>query len=483
MLVLLAASVCAGPDEKAREHLDKYLELRTKKDYTKACLYNIRELGKHECPTARKALLRILRSTRRADERVVCIYSVARVADVETLRTTYAWLEKKADDALLMAWADAMGRAKPALHDWLATEALQSAQPRLLATTAEALAIVRTPAAADRLVELFETKEVELAAACARALAALDDGRVLDRAVRHADWRVRQAVADYPPSKHWEALARDPATAVRRALARALGRTKRAAAVGLLAAMLEQEPRLRTRHAAKTALTAIVGKDLGWDPTPWRRWSKEQAGEPSAERRTFARYYGFSVFSDRVIFLVDISGSMIRPTGRSTNRIQVAQQQLARVLGGLPKGTLFNILVYSSRVHAWSKKELPADEATIGKAIAWARRRMATPDGDTATLPSLERAFARNPEFDTLFFLSDGNPSNGDYVSPEGVLASARAMNRYRRAAVHTIALTLERLYLGRRMSGERPRLIKEFMAKLAAQNEGRYLLVTRPPK
>jgi hypothetical protein len=482
VLVLLAASAWAGSDEKAREHLEKYLELRTKDDYTKACRFSIRELGKYDCPTARKALLRILKSTRRTDERVVCIYSLARVADVATLRATYAWLGRKADDALLMAWADAMSRAKPALHDWLATEALKSAPPRLLAATAEALVVLRMPDAADRLLELFETNQVELAAACTRALAALDDERVFGRAVKHADWRVRQALADQPPQEHWEALAKDPATAVRRALARGLGRTKSDDAVGLLATMLEQEPRLRTRHAAKTALTAIVGRDLGWDPTPWRRWLKEQAGEPAAKQRTFARYYGFSVISDRVIFLVDVSGSMIRPTGASTNRIQVAQQQLTRVLRGLPKGTLFNILVYSSRVHTWSKKELPADEANVRKAIAWAQRRMANPDGDTYTLPALERAFARNPEFDTLFFLSDGNPTHGRYVCPEGVLASVRAMNRYRRATIHTIALTLEGLYRGP-MSGERSHLMKEFMSKLATQNEGRYQLVTRPPK
>jgi hypothetical protein len=269
---------------------------------------------------------------------------------------------------------------------------------------------------------------------------------------------------------------------VRRALARGLGRTKRSDAVGVLATMLEQEPRLRTRHEANTALTTIVGKDFGWDPTPWRRWLKEQAGEPVARQQTFARYYGFSVYSDRVIFLIDVSGSMNRPYDRETNRIRVAQQQLTQVLGGLPKGTLFNILVYSRRVHAWSKKELPADERNIREATAWARRRMAKPHGDTATLPSLERAFARNPEFDTLFFLSDGNPSHGRYVCPEGVLASVRALNRYRRAAIHTIALTLEGLYRGRSMSGERSHLMKSFMAKLAAQNEGRYQLVTRAP-
>ena len=107
------------------------------------------------------------------------------------------------------------------------------------------------------------------------------------------------------------------------------------------------------------------------------------------------------------------------------------------------------------------------------------------PDGDTYTLDALETAFERNPEFDTLYLLSDGNPSHGKYKSPEGVRARVRVMNRYRRAAIHTIALTLEGVDPGRIISAERRRLgtMKAFMKQLALDHNGTWRVITRPPK
>ncbi len=100
----------------------------------------------------------------------------------------------------------------------------------------------------------------------------------------------------------------------------------------------------------------------------------------------------------------------------------------------------------------------------------------------TAYAAKLKRAFTKNPQFDTLFLLSDGNPTDGAYQSPEGVVAAVAVLNRFRRATIHTITLTLEDLYRGS-MSGERMNLIYALMGDLAARNEGRTETVKRPPK
>jgi hypothetical protein len=59
-------------------------------------------------------------------------------------------------------------------------------------------------------------------------------------------------------------------------------------------------------------------------------------------------------------------------------------------------------------------------------------------------------------EADTVFFLSDGRPTVGEYVDPDDILREIKALNDLRRVVLHTIAI------------GE---FQKDFMERLAAQN------------
>ena len=59
-------------------------------------------------------------------------------------------------------------------------------------------------------------------------------------------------------------------------------------------------------------------------------------------------------------------------------------------------------------------------------------------------------------EADTVFFLSDGRPTIGDYVDPDDILREIKSLNDLRRVVIHTIAI------------GE---FQKDFMERLAAQN------------
>jgi len=58
-------------------------------------------------------------------------------------------------------------------------------------------------------------------------------------------------------------------------------------------------------------------------------------------------------------------------------------------------------------------------------------------------------------EADTVFFLSDGRPTIGDYVDPDDILREIKSLNDLRRVVIHTIAI------------GE---FQKDFMQKLAEQ-------------
>jgi hypothetical protein len=204
-------------------------------------------------------------------------------------------------------------------------------------------------------------------------------------------------------------------------------------------------------------------------------------GEP--ERKiTFAQYYGVSVPSDRVLFVVDVSGSMSWPWRKEPKRIDVARKELARVLRELRPESLFNVILFSTKVRAWQKAEVPADPRHVEAALAWVERNVRDPEGDTYAYAALEEAFGRNPEFDTICLLSDGAPSHGPYVSPEGILASAKVWNRYRGAVIHTVGLTLESLDRGMPNLAEDLPQMKRFLEQLSATTRGECRIVTRPP-
>jgi len=59
---------------------------------------------------------------------------------------------------------------------------------------------------------------------------------------------------------------------------------------------------------------------------------------------------------------------------------------------------------------------------------------------------------------DTIFFLSDGRPSHGDFVDPDDILREVRLANELRKVVIHTIAI------------GE---FQKEFMRQLAEESGG----------
>ena len=108
---------------------------------------------------------------------------------------------------------------------------------------------------------------------------------------------------------------------------------------------------------------------------------------------------------------------------------------------------------------------------------------LAKPSGDTHTFRALEKAFERNPQFDTIYFLSDGNPSDGDYISPEGIVYSVRAWNRYRRARINTIALTLENVDRGHPNEPTNSLVrMKELMRELARTTGGETTVVIAAP-
>lgn len=354
----------------------------------------------------------------------------------------------------------------------------------------DALAMAPVEAASDAVRGIYEREAGsedggELAYRALRALVrcpGADARALLLEAARHAQWQVRLAAAeqlaaqepfDAEPEAAVRGLLQDENAWVKDAAAHSAGRAKRKVVAHALIGLLG-DPRLRTRHVAANALATISGKSLGHDAGVWNAWLAEQdPGTPPAT--TVPTYHGVEVYTDRVLFLVDASSSMTWPWRKEPHRIDVARDELVRVLEALQPGTAFNVVVYAEKPVAWKKELAEASPATVKSAASWAERAMAEPEGDTFLFEALEWAFESDPTFDTVFLLTDGNPTAGRYWTVDGLAASVRAWTRFRRVAVHTIGLSLLNLDRGMPNLSEKPQLMTQLLKEIAAATDGEF--------
>ena len=148
---------------------------------------------------------------------------------------------------------------------------------------------------------------------------------------------------------------------------------------------------------------------------------------------------------------------------------------MIKVLEQLPRTTRFKVLAYSDAVYAFPSargRELAeARPGTLRRAIAFVNRLK--PMNGTHTYTALAQAFDHE-DVDTVFVLSDGNPSGGRLTDPELILMRVRDWNRFRRIRVHSLFMLIGQPPLAFR-SMENPETALEFMQRLAAENDGRF--------
>jgi Mg-chelatase subunit ChlD len=113
------------------------------------------------------------------------------------------------------------------------------------------------------------------------------------------------------------------------------------------------------------------------------------------------------------------------------------------------------MIFFDDRIEPWSKGLVPIK--THLKEAQAAVARLA-PRGQTNIFDSLEFAFTHK-EADTIYLLSDGDPTAGRIIDRDDILREIRKMNRLRQIVIHTVSF------------GE-----SAFLKELAAQNGGQYV-------
>jgi hypothetical protein len=247
----------------------------------------------------------------------------------------------------------------------------------------------------------------------------------------------------------------------------------------LIERMATTKGRLRTD--IHDALVSLTGQDFHGNQELWKRWWDEHgetfevsAAPPprrsleDAQETLGLTFFGITTESQRVLFILDVSGSMNfsmvardnptdepdkpydMPRSNEVSRLVAAKKDLLQALGGLKDGAVTNLIVYASDVWSWKDQPTTLEAGTRAELNAYVEALEAV--GGTNIYGALEFAFDmagvegkgewERPPFDTIFLLSDGRPSIGVTTDVEEILAFVREKNRAAGIVIHTIGLS-----------------------------------------
>jgi hypothetical protein len=166
-------------------------------------------------------------------------------------------------------------------------------------------------------------------------------------------------------------------------------------------------------------------------------------------------FYGIRVFERRMVFVLDISGSM---------DLGEARIQLQNAYHALNAAESFNIIAYHDAVFAWKSELMPATAANKQDADAWILRLPG--GGATDIFGAMQTAFTKawsGDKAETMYIVTDGLPTAGAVQNPVQILTAVRQWNADKNIMLHTIGIG--------------PQQDKSFLESLAGQNRGRYFV------
>jgi hypothetical protein len=423
-----------------------FLELAKKRDVTTEDLRHemARLISAQNDDATDKKLVRLI-GKGKPHERVFALIATQHMTDPKVLQAVRKELDEK-EVEIRRAAAQSLGSRRdkeslPLLHTMLR----KPKNPQDQSIAIDAISAIEQGGSKwlAELAELCTNPDRDTRNAALEQLAQARSTRFLEAlatALAHDDWTTR-----------WIAIA-------------GLESLRDKAAVPRLIARLEKEGgRLRRRIA--DALWKLTAQTYEEDFAQWQAWWQReganfkvvaQAEFDKAERdrenkrlrqrtRAGAKFFGIRLESHRVIFIVDVSGSMLESVyghnmGKAGKpRIDVARDELMQCIKNLDPTAKFNVFAFSNGVERW-RKEGVADNNDENRqaALTWVERLGAA--GGTNIFDSLELAF-QDKEVDTIYFLSDGEPSVGALIDPHRIREEVAFWNRHRRVKIHTIAV------------------------------------------
>ncbi|HEX5053110.1 MAG TPA: HEAT repeat domain-containing protein [Planctomycetota bacterium] len=401
----------------------------------------LRILGGHESVEAQLELLRACRSMP-TELRVKAVNAMARDATLELVPTLIELLHDTEPNVRIAA-ANAIGTAM---------------QPHV----DESLGQVPTG-------EVLKLRDLEL-------------GKLEDLLVRDQIWQVRSAAAFALAIQKCKPVV----PALIRGLEAELTRKKDPWAMDL---------RLHKLLEGLTGQTVVRGSIA-----PWKEfWAREGAGftvalagsraPASAAADKYQKFFNLEIDSDRILFVLDFSGSMAEPVqlqstttgaapGTPTTKAEIVVRELKKLIMSLPDGALVNLVVFSEGVRVWRQEGgrpalVKLDDETrddlLGNFLDSLR-----PNGPTNLYGAMDKAldFAGralfdkyySAGFDTLCVISDGAPTAGAVVDKDEIRRRVREANQLRKITINCITF------------GDKNDT--DFLKPMAEENGGRHIHV-----
>ncbi len=239
----------------------------------------------------------------------------------------------------------------------------------------------------------------------------------------------------------------------------------------------------------RSTLKALTGQSFD-AIADWRNFAATRNGRPPPPKRKPKRsksstvlykpptFFSVSLDSDRVLFVIDVSQSMLvrdpelppelvssgtgrrsgrtvavapkkegekdpppKPPGPERERLLRVKKELVKVLNALPASTRFGVLQFSHKLSFFGGTSTlhGATPAKKSEAAAWVTGLKAY--GATRTDRALQLAMSI-PEIDTIYLLTDGRPRDerDGKIPMEPILDFVEHENRFRKVRIHTIS-------------------------------------------
>lgn len=322
-----------------------------------------------------------------------------------------------------------------------------------------------------------------------RAAAARQKDAPIDRLTaafrKESDWPLRAAVleslklpellADAGTDRHYQvrlvaaeirptaALLADPDWRVRAAaIEGTLLARDRALVDPLIARLAEEKGRLR--WDALLALQDLTGKDLGLGAASWKAWwdanretfALRPAGKGAVGVElagTQASFFRVPILSTRLVFVLDLSGSMREPAPQGGTKLDAAKAGMIETIRSLPAEARFGILglgcdedgAFTKKAEkTWTGRLRLVPAAPAAKADAERFVRSLDARGWTNLYDGLAYAL-EDPDVDTVYLYSDGGASKGTFVAAGEILSQLALANRFRKIVVHAVEVPGEK--------------------------------------
>jgi len=224
----------------------------------------------------------------------------------------------------------------------------------------------------------------------------------------------------------------------------------------------------RVREDVTQALQRLTGQSLAMDANVWKRWWDQSGASfmiedvPRARRMAVSAwdqaaagkvtFYGISSASKHVCFVIDISLSMKEADSVSSgkSKLDVAKEQLKQAIDGLSDGDTFSIVAFAGSAERWQSKMTKVSATNKDRAKKWIDNDLNLDMGtnihagmkaafEIAGLGSRDAGY--QSEIDTIFFMTDGQPTVGEVTDALELRRLIREWNRLSRIRIHCIGV------------------------------------------